>query len=51
VQGSTISYNTVTNNKNNGVISIANNATIVNNTITNTARRIIVEGTNVVCQK
>ncbi len=50
-RGSTISYNTVTNNKNNGIISIANNATIMNNTINTTARRIIVEGTNVICQK
>ncbi len=49
-RGSTISYNTVTFNKNNGIISVANNATIVDNTITNTARRIIAEGSDVTCQ-
>lgn len=47
----TISNNHVCFNKNNGIISIANNTIIISNTITNTARRIITVGTHVTCQK
>ncbi len=47
----TISNNYVCYNKNNGIISLANNTIITGNTITNTARRIITVGTNVSCQK
>ena len=47
----TISNNYVCYNKNNGIISLANNTIITGNTITNTARRIIIVGTGVSCQK
>ena len=47
----TISNNSVCNNKNNGIISTANHVTIVGNTILNNPSRIIVQGSYNTVQK